>query len=152
MNKMKCSIESCNRPVHARGLCGAHYQRNRLSSKGIDPQRPVGARSGKYSATWKGGTFRTVDGRVLIMDVTHPHPDYLKKYVFRYRSVMEKHIGRYLERSEIIHHKNGIVDDDRIENLEITNRADHINHHRKELTEARLAMYARRKSQLEPEV
>ena len=49
------------------------------------------------------------------------------KFVGEHRIVMARHIGRPLERWEIVHHKNHQRGDNRLENLELVNRA--VEHH-----------------------
>lgn len=50
-------------------------------------------------------------------------------YVARYRLVAEEMLGRRLRRGEVVHHLNGIKDDDRRENLQVMSTSDHAKLH-----------------------
>jgi len=75
-------------------------------------------RVGKLCPGWRGGRRITRIGYVEIYSPDHPSRK-SNKGVMEHRIVMEKHLGRYLERWEIVHHRNGVKDDNRIENLEL---------------------------------
>jgi len=77
--------------------------------------------TGERNPTWKG-RYKNHGGYIVIRDGLVP-----KKFksmitcghVLEHRLVMAQHLGRSLERHEVVHHLNGIKDDNRIENLEL---------------------------------
>lgn len=74
---------------------------------------------GENSPTWNGGKFIR-KGYVMVHSPNHPRSqDRKSPYVQEHVLVMEKKIGRYLLPNETVHHKNGIKDDNRIDNLEL---------------------------------
>lgn len=68
--------------------------------------------------------YTNTAGYVYIRVRNHPYTT-KSGYILEHRFVMEKHLGRYLKQNELIHHINGIRNDNRIENLAITNANKH---------------------------
>lgn len=79
---------------------------------------------GHNKASFKGGRVYNGDGYIKILKPEHPNCDN-HGYVLEHRLVMEKHLGRYLEHNELVHHTNTIIDDNRIENLQVVTRGKH---------------------------
>jgi len=78
-----------------------------------------GDHKGPKNSYWGGGRYRD-NASGYIYNYNPEHLSRNKKgYVLEHRLVMEKFIGRYLRGNEIVHHRNKIKDDNRIENLEI---------------------------------
>jgi hypothetical protein len=83
------------------------------------------ALKGPNSPSWKGGIARS-NGRIFIFQPTYPFCN-SAGYVRRSRLVMEQMINRYLKPEEVVHHINGVKDDDRPENLKLfVNQREHL--------------------------
>jgi len=78
---------------------------------------PSCGKKGKFNHRWKGG-IKKASGYVYIKNEKHPFAT-KKGYIKKSRLVMERFLNRYLNKNEIVHHKNNIRNDDRLENLEL---------------------------------
>jgi len=85
---------------------------------------------GKLNRNYKCGRTKTISGYILVLNKNHPNS--INGYVQEHRLLMEKYVKRYLKSEEIVHHVNGIKDDNRIENLRLTTRKKHSGKHSKE--------------------
>lgn len=84
---------------------------------------------GENNDYWKGGRVFDSRGYVLVKTPNHPRAKRQGDYVFEHILKVEKAIGRHLYEGEIIHHINGIKDDNRLDNLYITNPSEHSTMH-----------------------
>ena len=72
---------------------------------------------GENSPFWRGGRQER-NGYVELNMPSHPNANNSGR-VFEHTVVMSKHLGRPLAKGENVHHKNGVRNDNRIENLEL---------------------------------
>lgn len=117
--------------------CGKpRWTETRKKSEYVKYQRcqkcAVKRRRGKNSPHWRGGRCKEGNGyiRVLLRPNDFFYPMASKKgYVLEHRLVMAQHLGRCLASWEWVHHKNGIKDDNKLENLELVTDSSHLTQH-----------------------
>ena len=74
---------------------------------------------GENNNNWKGGKSVIKNkGYIYIRDIKKSK-DGKVGYTFQHRIIMSEYLNRPLLENETVHHKNGIKDDNRIENLEL---------------------------------
>ena len=107
---------------------------NFIKEAGYEPRVPeisiqarlntIKTHRGHRSTAWKGGRIKDKFGYILIWKPEHPNAK-LAGYIHEHRLIMSVHLDRSLESYEFIHHKNGIKDDNRLENLELLTKNVH---------------------------
>lgn len=92
---------------------------------------------GPKASTWKGGRFKSRGYTMLAVSALSPEDRALAApmvarghgYVPEHRLVMARRLGRPLRVEEVVHHLNGRKSDNRLENLELTDAAEHKRDH-----------------------
>lgn len=92
---------------------------NRQSHRKYRGKNPIGPLQRKPS----GEGHINKMGYKIITKVGHPNSNSMKGAIPEHIFVMSEHLGRQLFKGESVHHKNGIRDDNRIQNLELWNKA-----------------------------
>ena len=81
---------------------------------------------------WNGGRMTDDDGYILVKKPDHPHANN-NGYVREHRLRMEKKLGRYLTRREVVHHKDLDRSNNELSNLELhASNGDHLREHMRE--------------------
>jgi hypothetical protein len=86
----------------------------------IRPKPALGLKNEKHPR-WKGGIFQSLDGYIM---------QYVGdgNYKLQHKLIFEKKFG-LIPKDCVIHHKNEIKSDNRLENLELMKRSQHAIHH-----------------------
>ncbi len=77
---------------------------------------------------WKGGRFKQKNGYIFVKAYGHPRATNKGGYVFEHILVWEQAHKRSVPEGHVIHHLNGIKDDNRIDNLLCLPKKKHAPH------------------------
>ena len=108
----RCSVEGCDLVSRALRLCAMHHARFTKTGD-VGPVGPI----------FDGSGFLNRDGYRVVNRPGHPNARKANGQILEHQWVMAEHLGRPIRNGETVHHRNGIRDDNRIENLELMTSA-----------------------------
>lgn len=135
VRSIKVTCGGCGRSkYYSSYMIGAMVGSDSVSRKrhsGLCPK--CGHKEGPKNPRWKGGRRKTkgyIEVHYYALSLNDQKllgPMYKKanRYVREHRLVMAKHLNRPLRSSEIVHHLNGVRDDNRLKNLKLVNKLSH---------------------------
>jgi endogenous inhibitor of DNA gyrase (YacG/DUF329 family) len=104
-------------------MCGAMFTPDRPSRVARFCSKKCSARSTGLTRRKPGGLIDP-KGYVLVRAPEHPMAS-REGYVMEHRLVMAEVLGRMLTTDEVVHHRNGVKADNRVENLEVMPKRQH---------------------------
>lgn len=137
--KSKYCTHSCYAEARKQGLYGkvvwTEEMKSRMSARHSGEGNPMYGKAGH----WLGKARENMRGS--------KHPRYRGGWIqagYKFvrdknreislqRKIMQEHLGRELTANEVVHHINRNKQDNRLENLQVLTRAEHIEIHRKDL-------------------
>lgn len=150
-NYYPCKVDGCEKPLKNRGLCAMHDKRLRTHGTTEQINKPGGITKNRKCDIESCDKKHTANGlcqmhlrRVYIygnaeivtsIGYSKDHAGYITLHlpghplanksgnVYEHRLVMSEALGRPLQKHESVHHKNGVRNDNRIENLELWSKS-----------------------------
>lgn len=101
----ECKNIFLNRPYKTRGI------KPKFCSRSCKAKQKCPNRQYDKHWNWKGGKYKDKNGYIRVLKEG--------KYILEHVFILEEYMGRKLYDDEIVHHLNGIRDDNRVENLEL---------------------------------